>query len=126
MKRLYIGIGFLAVLLAVGIGITVAFARLHEPLAEELQAAVELAEAGDWEQTEQLMAKLRSHWERCRNFTAAVADHEPLEEMEALLAQLEVYARHRDGPNFSAAASALARMAAAMAESQSLTWWNFL
>lgn len=126
MKRLYIGIGFLAALLAVGIGITVAFARLHEPLAEDLLAAAELAEAGNWEEVEPLVAKIRRDWEKCRDFTAAVADHEPLEEMEALLAQIEVYARHRDGPNFSAAAMALAHMAAAMAESQSLTWWNLL
>ena len=126
MKRLYIGIGFLAVLLAVGIGITVAFARLHEPLSEDLRAAIETAEAGDWETTDELVTKIRGDWERCRNFTAAVADHEPLEQMESLLAQIEVYARHRNVEEFASSAAALARMAAAMANSQSISWWNLL
>lgn len=126
MKRLYIGIGFLATLLAVGIGITVAFARLHEPLARDLRTAAETAEAGDWERAGQLVTRIRSDWERCRNFTAAVADHEPLEQMEALLSQIEVYARHRNAEEFASCAAALARMADAMAHSQSITWWNLL
>ncbi len=126
MRRLWIGVGFLIVMLAVGVLLTVLFDRIHTPLSEDLQNASQLAMAQEWEKATALTQQARADWEQYRKFIAAVADHEPLEKMEYLLDQLDVYAELRRTADFSATCVELAAMADAMLESQSLTWWNFL
>ncbi|MBQ7817304.1 MAG: DUF4363 family protein [Oscillospiraceae bacterium] len=126
MRRLWIGVGFLIVMLVVGIALTVLFDRIHTPLAEDLQQASQLALAEDWEKATALAQQARADWKQYREFIAAVADHEPLEKMEYLLDQLDVYAEARREADFSAVCVELAALADAMLESQSITWWNFL
>ena len=126
MKRLWIGIAFLAFMLVVGILLTVLFDRIHTPLAADLREASQLAMADDWEKATALTQRARAEWKQYREFIAAVADHEPLEKMEYLLEQLDVYAQQRRTADFSAVCVELAAYADAMLESQSLTWWNFL
>ena len=126
MKRLWIGVVFLAVILTVGIVLTRVFDRIHTPLSDDLGQASALALDENWEKATALTRQARADWEQYREFIAAVADHEPLEEMERLLDQLDVYADQRRTADFSATCVELACLADAMLESQSLTWWNFL
>ena len=126
MRRLWIGVGFLIVMLAVAILLTVLFDRIHTPLSEDLRQASQLAMEGDWEKATALTQQARADWKQYRELIAAVADHEPLEKMENLLEQLDVYAQQRRTADFSAMCVELAAMADAMLESQQLTWWNFL
>jgi hypothetical protein len=126
MRRLWISVGFLAVMLVLAILLTFLFDRIDTPLAEDLQQASQLAMAQDWEKATALAKQTRAEWKQYRKFIAAVADHEPLEKMEYLLDQLLVYADLRRTADFSAVCVELAALADAMLESQSLTWWNFL
>lgn len=126
MRRLWIGVGFLIGMLAVGIFLTVRFDRIHTPLSQDLEQAAALALAEDWEKATALTQQARADWREYREFIAAVADHEPLEKMEYLLEQLEVYAQLRRTAAFSATCVEVAALADAMLESQSLSWWNFL
>ena len=126
MKRLYIGAALLAVMLAAGICLTAIFNSIHEPLSAQLQEAQAAAVAGDWEKAADLTARSREKWEKYRHFTAAVADHEPLEEMDSLFARLEVLCQLREEDEFAADCAQLARLADAMAESQRINWWNLL
>ena len=125
MKRLWIGVGFLVVMLAVAIALTVLFDRIHTPLSKDLETAADLAMAQNWEKATALTQRARADWKQYRELIAAVADHEPLEKMEYLLDQLPVYAHTRRTAEFSATCVELAALADAMLESQSLTWWNF-
>lgn len=126
MKRLWIGVGFLAVMLAAGIWLTLFFADIHKPLSDSLQQAAQYAKTGQWEQADNLTRQAREDWTRYRNLIAAVADHEPLEEMESLLEQLELYGQSRDSVEYAALCARIAALADAMGESQQLTWWNLL
>lgn len=126
MRRLWIGVGFLIVMLAVGIVLTLLFDRIHTPLSEDLRQASQLAMAEDWEKATALAQQARADWKQYREFIAAVADHEPLEKMEYLLDKLDVYAQARRTADFSAVCVELAALADAMLESQQLTWWSFL
>ncbi|MDD6201152.1 MAG: DUF4363 family protein [Firmicutes bacterium] len=126
MKRLWVGIGCLAVILAMGIFLWIAFGQLHGSLARDLRQAGTLAEAGEWERATDLTHRCRSDWERYRKWVSAFADHEPVEEMEAQFAQLEAYAAAREQAEFSALCARLATMAEAMGDSQRLTWWSLL
>ena len=126
MRRLWIGVGFLAVILTVGIVLTVAFERVHTPVSADLRQASQSALEQDWEKATALADSARADWLQYRDLIAAVADHEPLEEMEKQLNLLPVYARLHRTADFSATCIELAAMADAMLETQQLTWWNFL
>ena len=126
MKRLWIGIGFLIFLLAAGIVISVLFSSLHSPIAQSLQKASEAALSGDWSTASTLTNQAHSSWNALLQFTAAVADHEPLEEMDALFAQLDVLLQLRETEDFAALSRQLSQLAQAMADSQSFYWWHFL
>lgn len=126
MKRLWVGVAFLGVLLALGILVTAAFARFHYPLADKLEQASETALAEDWAGALEISRSARNNWERFRRFTAMLADHEPLEEMDSLFRQLQVWERLGEREEFAATCAQLAVMARAMADSQAITWWNLL
>lgn len=126
MKRMYIGIGMLVVLLAVGIGLTAALMAIHAPLADVLDQAGAAAQEGNWPEAEKQLARAQEHWDRWRHVTAAAADHRPMEEMEALFSRLDVLAKLRQADEFTSDCVQLARMAEAMADAQRLTWWNLL
>lgn len=126
MKRMWIGLVLLAVTLAVGIVLTVTFDMLHRPLAEKLDEACLAAMAGNWDKAMQLTVQAKNDWEKARNFTAAVADHEPLEEIDAIFARLEVLGGLQLQGEFVSECAHLSRLAAAMGESQAVTWWNLL
>lgn len=126
MKRLYIGAGLLAVMLALGIFLTTAFRVIHEPLQDALLRAQAAAVEGDWQEATELTGQARQRWEKYRHFVAAVADHEPLEEMDGLFARLEALGRLRVAEEFAADCAELARLCHAMTQSQQITWWSFL
>ena len=126
MKRLYIGIGLLVGLLVLGIWLSAAFPALHDPLAHRLEQARTAAIAGDWPRAEALLKESRAQWNRYRHISAAVEDHGPLEQMDALFVRLEALASLRSEDEFAADCAELSRLAAALAEAQRFTWWNLL
>ena len=126
MKRLWIGLILLFLMLAGGIGLTVSFNRLHQPVASQMEAAGMAALAGNWSQAEEKLLAAKKDWEKIRHFTAAVADHEPMDEMDGLFVRLQVLARMKNASDFAAECGQLASLARAMAQSQAFTWWNLL
>jgi len=126
MKRLWIGVGLLAIFLVAGILLTAAFHRIHGPLARTLEDASRQALEGDFDEALSLAREAQTHWEQYQSFTAMVADHEPIEQMDALFAQLEVYGQLGLEEEFAVLCAHLARLAAAMEESQSFTWRTLL
>ena len=109
MKRLWVGILLLLVLLAGTLTVTVAMGRIYAPMVEAL-------EAGDLEAAEE-------RYGRWRQLTAAFADHGPMEEMDALFARAEICG---DEQERRALCAELAQRAKAMSNAHSPTWWNLL
>lgn len=109
MKRLWVGIILLVVLLAGTLAVTVAMDRIYAPITEAL-------EAGDLEAAE-------VRYQRWRDLTAAFADHGPMEEMDALFARAEIC---EDEQERKALCAELAKRAQAMSNAHSPTWWNLL
>lgn len=126
MKRCYAGAGLLAVLLAVSLLVTRGMEKRTAPIAEDLTAAASNAMAGNWEVVEELTKKASSVWEKNRPFTAAFADHSPMEDIEDDLAQLDIYLRAREKTTFAAAAAQLAEKITAVGEAHALHWQNIL
>lgn len=121
MKRFWIGVSVMAVLLAVGLSVTVAIDTLCAPISHQLQQA---AQTEAWEQATALAATAQQSWQQRRKFCAAVTDHEPMEQIDALFCSLEVYIRQQDRTRFHEACARLASMTDAIGDAQTICWWH--
>ena len=126
MRRLVIAVSMLLVLLALGCGITWSMAKVYRPMARQLEQAAAAAMEEDWEAALRLSEEAWDTWQTWRRFTASVADHTPMDEVEELFAELQTFAAAREQVHFAATCTQLARMAEAMADSHDPAWWNFL
>ena len=125
MKRMWIGVGFLLFLLVAGIFVTLWAVSFHSRLESQLTDAVGAAAAENWDTAQILFHSAESRWEDRRKLTAVIADHDPMEEIDSLFSQMEIYLRLRDQNGFSSTGAQLASRVRAMSDSQSISWWNF-
>ena len=126
MKRMWIGTALLVLMLVSGILVTEFMERSHQPGAKDLNRAAALALDDEWGKAEALTARAQENWQKTRKITASFVDHEPMEEIDGLFAEIEVYASARDEISFSAACAYLAELMDALGESHSLKLWNLM
>ena len=126
MKRFWLGIGILFVLVVLGVTATVGMHRICDPLTHQLEQAAQAAQAGQWEQALRLSGDARARWEHFRKLSASVTSHEPMEEADALFQMLEVFYQQRDQAHFAECCVHLASLTDAISESQSVYWWTVL
>lgn len=126
MKRSWIGLFLLLVLLAASIASTWAMSRIHEPIEKDLKQAAECAMLGDWVNANRFFRKAGADWKKWEHFRSCFADHNPVEEIDAGMEALEVYCYAQEDVAFAAACRDLARQVAAVGEAHELVWWNLL
>ncbi len=126
MKRLWLGIAILAVLLGLSIGVQAAMDKLHSPIAQNLEKAAEYALDDNWEQANKHFAQARHTWQRYHGASACVADHSPMDELDMLFAEIGVFSREQETVHFASTCRSAAQMATAMHQAHSFTWWNLL
>ena len=126
MKRLWIGVILLLLLLGVGIWATAFADRANTQIADTLSQARQAAEADDRVRAADLLQTARAEWERRHHIMAILSDHEPMEEIEGLFAQLEVWSENWDSTAFCVCCAALESMVRAVGEAQSVSWWSLL
>ncbi len=126
MKRCWFGGALLALLLVCGILVTARMQTVHETVASQLQAAANEALAENWDGADQALQSARNAWQAKWRFSAAFADHEPMEEIDSIFAQAEVYRTSRDPVSLAAVCAQLSRLVEAMGEAHAFTWWNLL
>lgn len=126
MKRLMIGLCILVTLLAGSLAITLSMSAVHGPIADELGLAVQASLDGDQAAALAHADAAVARWEKYRNFTAAFADHTPMDEMDALLAEARIYAHETDSVHFCATCAHLQQIAQAISDAHRIDWWNLL
>lgn len=126
MSRFWIGIALLVVFLCLGVWVTWSMNDIHEPISRTLEEAAEAALAGDLKAGTALAAEALDTWERHWHGTAAVADHAPMDEIDGLFAQAEIYAQTGSTADFAAICGRLAKLITAIGEAHSPGWWNLL
>ena len=126
MKRCRFGVALLVLLLAAGISVTCLMRKFHIPIAQDLEQAAVYAENAQWEQTRQYTASARSRWEQHRKFSAAFADHEPMEEIDRLFAELEIWLQAEDTEHCASICAQLSQAAQAIKDAHAFVWWNLL
>ena len=126
MKRSIWGITILVALLIWGIAIAAGMGTVHEGISDLLEQAAAAAELGNWQQAEELIRQAEGKWQRYHHFTAAFADHTPMDELDGLFAELMIFLKNRESPHFASTCARLSLLAQAMADSHGLQWWNLL
>lgn len=122
MARFFIGLGLLFALLAVSIASCRAMVGAQEPIAQALDSAAHDALAGNMPQAAAYVERAAAAWKSARSFTASLADHQPLEDIECLLAQLGC---NSDPAEYAALCADLSRRVRAVVEAQSLSLGAF-
>lgn len=126
MKRCYFGVGLLTVLLLISLGASWMTERFHSPVSREIRAAADYALAEDWDQVIRCTQQARSRWEQYREQTASLADHEPMEEIDRLFGELEIWQQAQDARHCATVCARLSEAVDAMTDAHALTWWNVL
>lgn len=126
MARGWIGCGILAVFLALGLAVSWVMDQAHTPTETLLEQAAEKTLQGDFEEATKLGIQAKNRWEKQWNGTATVADHSPMDDVDALFGEMEIYARTGEAPHFAACCQELARRVQAVAEAHRFSWWNIL
>lgn len=126
MARGWLGVGLLALFLALGIVTMGLMDNAHLPTGDLLEQAAELALRGDMEQGVALGQEAKNRWERQWQATAVVADHSPMDDVDALFAEMEIYAKAGEAPHFAACCKELVKRVQAVAEAHRFSWWNIL
>ena len=124
MKRMWLGVGLLLTLLAAGLLVTGGMHGVCIPISRDLRKAAAAALQEEWTQAEALAQRADERWKVYRNACAAVTDHEPMEEVEAMFETLLVFRACGDSVGFAQCCIQLASMTEAMADSQAVHWWS--
>ena len=126
MKKLWLGLGLLAALLALGLGslrlLTARSGRAEAGLA----LAAEAAGAGDMAMACEYAAQVRQYWQDALPAVDAVTSHEETDEIRRCLAELLAEGRSGRREEFLALCARLRAMTAHLAEMERPRWYNIL
>ena len=123
MTRFLLGVGLMLTLLAAGLFIWYTAERIHTPVSSLL---TEAAETPDTDTALSKALQAREKWNSTWHAAAAFSDHAPMDEIDALFAQLPIYAEMSHQADFAACCAQLAALITATAEAHALSWWNIL
>ena len=126
MARGWLGAGILVLFLVLGVVTGVLMNNTHSPTEKLLEQAAEKTLSGEFENAVPLAMAAKSRWERQRKGTATVADHSPMDDVDSLFAEMEIYARTEEEPHFAACCAELARRVRAVTDAHAFSWWNVL
>lgn len=126
LKRIWFGIGLMVFLLILCLCSSFLMERICLSQSQALDHAAAAASDGDWLTARSLTAQAKQEWDRRQLLFAALYDHAPIDEIDGLFAQLEVYSDARKGASFESTCVYLARQLESLGRSHSFNFSNFL
>lgn len=124
--RELLGFGLLLILLLAGLLCSWYMPRQHGQIAAALEDSAWMALSGQWENARKTAASAKENWEQQWKLWAAFGDHTPMEEIDALFAELTIYAAAEEQTDFAHTCGALSRRVEAMGKAHQFSWWNVL
>ena len=124
--REMIAFALLLVLLLFGLLTSWYMGRQHRTISRELEESGWMALSGQWSDAREKAQGVKSAWEKNRQLRAALADHTPMEEIDDLFEELNIYAAAGERTEFARCCAALSVRIRAVGEAHRLTWWNVL
>lgn len=126
MKRFWLGVSLLGVMVVLGCWTGGKIMDTALPCAGQLDQAAALAMAEDWPGAKQAAERAQGRWQENRHFSACVTDHRALDEIDAIFEELQIYGAREDAESFAAGCVFLAEKFRDLGYSQELSWWNLL
>lgn len=126
LGREAVGAGLLALLLLGGLFTAWDMGRTHSEISRQIGDAAWFALAEDWEAARTAAAAAEHRWQSHRTLSSLLADHTPMEQIDALFARIGICSAARDATEFAAACSELSRYVQAMGDAHRLSWQNLL
>ena len=126
MIRGWLGVGILVCFLILGLITSSAMDSAHLPTCEMLDQAADKTLRGDFDGGVALGMAAKARWEQQWNSTATVADHSPMDDVDALFSEMEIYAQTGEEPHFAACCRELAQRLEAVAGAHKFNWRNVL
>lgn len=126
MKRFWFGLGLLVLLLSTGLWAGSRMSRIHTPCAMDLERAATCAMAEDWVTASQLTDQAKELWQKNWSASAAISHHQPLDEIDALFEELEIYRAREETAAYCAACRYLSERVRDLSNSFRINWWNLL
>jgi len=125
VKRIWFGAALLAALLLLGIGSAALMEDIHLTQAAQLNHAADLAMSGSWEHAEAVFSEAHKSWDKKSVIVSGLSDHNPMDQIDGIFAQLEIFATMRDVVSFSSSCRYLAKQLEALSKSHSFSFENF-
>ena len=126
MGRGWFGLAILIIFLILGFVTATIMDNAHLPTESLLAQAAEKTLSGNFEEAVALGREAKNRWDKHWNGTATVADHSPMDDVDALFAEMEIYAATEEKPHFAAVCKELSQRIQAMAGAHRFSWWNIL
>lgn len=126
MKRMWVGIALLGLLLLLGVFLWCFLGGIFRGISRDMEQAAAAIEQTDWDTAFALTDRAQRSWEKYHHFTASFTDHAPLEQMDSLFSQLPIYARQSLWADYASECTRISCVADAIREVHILTWWNLL
>lgn len=126
MKKLWLGLGLLAALAALGLGVLGVMTEKSQRAEALLVRASEAAEAGNMARALDWAVRARQVWQAATPAIDAVTSHEETDEMQCALAELLALGRGGQREDFLALCARLRVMAAHLREMERPRWYNLL
>ena len=126
MKKLWLGLGLLAALLALGLGVLGMLGERSRRTEAALERAAGAAEAGDMALALDRAGEALRYWQAVTPGIDAVTSHEETDEIRRALAELLALAENGQREDFLALCARLRVMTAHLAEMERPRWHNLL
>ena len=125
-KRFFGGVGILAVFLILGFLTAGWVGRSNKTVEQALSQAITAVDAGDFSLGTELARLAKETWQAAWKGMATVTDHNPMDEIDGLFAQLDYYARTGAKMEFGACCARIGELVQAISDEHRLTWWNLM
>lgn len=126
MKRLWIGVVLMALLLAGGIWEFRWLETTYKPAAAAIEQAEEMAQNRDLDGAAALTRSVQRTWNTKKHIAAAFVPHDMIDEIEGLFARLELYQAGGDAAAYAVSCTQLSMLLDALGNVYTPTWWNLL
>lgn len=126
MKRLWLGIGILAVILALSLMAMGCLGRMTDQTASLLEEAWQLSETGNQAQALALANQARARWTARYGLAASFMDHEELEEVTVSFAELQAWGALEKREEFAVRCRSLACLLRELGRGERLLYYTFL
>ncbi len=124
--RFWLGWLLLAGILGLSLLSHTVLQRMHSQIAGELSQAAALILAGDRESGVELAQKAKQEWEKNWKLTASGIDQNPMDNIDGIFSQLEIYQKEGTPAEFAACCQQLSSLVQSVAEAHKPSWWNIL